>query len=136
VRQVFGDTQYWVALTDPRDTWRTDALAASSSLGSVRIVTSEPVLIEFLNHFSAYGSYWRDQALLQAETILASEQVEVLPYHPSTLQHGMDFYAARRDKQYSLTDCISMSEMREREIFEVLTNDLHFAQEGFVLLLR
>jgi predicted nucleic acid-binding protein len=45
-------------------------------------------------------------------------------------------YADREDKGYSMTDCLSMTAMRERGIFEVLTHDAHFAQEGFTLLLR
>ncbi len=35
-------------------------------------------------------------------------------------------YKARPDKGYSLTDCISMNLMRERDITEILTHDHHF----------
>lgn len=52
-----------------------------------------------------------------------------------TLERGLEFYRSRLDKQYSLTDCVSMLTMREREVFQVLTHDRHFAQEGFLLLL-
>jgi uncharacterized protein len=41
---------------------------------------------------------------------------------------------ARLDRGYSLSDCISMNAMRERGLFEVLNNDAHFRQEGFVVL--
>ena len=47
----------------------------------------------------------------------------------------MELYESRLDKGYSLTDCVSMQVMRERGISEVLTNDQHFAQEGFTILL-
>jgi predicted nucleic acid-binding protein len=136
VRQVFGDTGYWVALTDRRDLWHERALAASRTLGLTRIVTTEPVLIELLNYFCGLGPYWRDQAQLRAEAIMGNNLVEVLPYTSATLRDGMDLYASRADKGYSLTDCISMWEMRQREIYEVLTPDIHFAQEGFILLMR
>jgi predicted nucleic acid-binding protein len=46
----------------------------------------------------------------------------------------LSLYKARADKGYSLTDCISMNTMRERNLTEVLTHDQHFAQEGFSLL--
>jgi len=39
------------------------------------------------------------------------------------------------DKAYSLVDCISMTTMRQMHITAVLTNDHHFAQEGFDTLL-
>lgn len=47
---------------------------------------------------------------------------------------GLDLYKARADKGYSLTDCISMIAMRERNLTEVLTHDHHFTQEGFTSL--
>lgn len=37
-------------------------------------------------------------------------------------------------KEYSLTNFISIIVMKEMKITEVLTNDQHFAQEGFILL--
>ena len=48
---------------------------------------------------------------------------------------GLELYENRLDTGYSLTDCISMSLMSEREIQEVLTHDNHFKQEGFTSLL-
>lgn len=39
------------------------------------------------------------------------------------------------DKQHGLVDCISMNAMSQRDIQEILTNDRHFSQEGFVRLL-
>ena len=40
------------------------------------------------------------------------------------------------DKEYSLTDCISMHVMRSEGLTEVLSNDHHFAQEGFHILFQ
>jgi hypothetical protein len=42
----------------------------------------------------------------------------------------------RADKNYSLTDCISMQTMRREGITEALTTDKHFEQEGFRALFR
>ena len=136
MRVVFGDTFYWIALTDPGDQWHHQVKNVSQGLGPLHILTTEPVLIELLNHFSAAGAYWRQRALAMVDTICQNPQVEVLAYEPRvTLRAGLELYAARPDKSYSLTDCISICEMRRREIFEVLTHDEHFAQEGFILLL-
>jgi predicted nucleic acid-binding protein len=49
---------------------------------------------------------------------------------------GLHLYEQRRDKDYSLVDCISMTTTRREEISEVLTNDRHFTQEGFEVVLR
>jgi uncharacterized protein len=137
VRDILADTFYWIAVTDLRDPWHTRAVAASQALGTVRIVTTEPVLIELLNFFAGAGTHWRQRALDTVDMIRQSPTIDVLPYEPyTTLQEGLQLYAARPDKGYSLTDCISMQAMRDRGIYEVLTHDQHFAQEGFVLLLR
>jgi predicted nucleic acid-binding protein len=48
----------------------------------------------------------------------------------------LDFYASGTDKSYSLVDCISMHTMRQIGLTEVLTNDHHFTQEGFIILIK
>jgi uncharacterized protein len=137
VRRVFADTFYWIALTDPTDAWHLTTREVSRSLGSVRIVTTEPVLIELLNFFAEAGPRRRREALATVDEIRQSSTVEVLPYEPyTTLSDGLALYADRDDKGYSMIDCLSMQAMRDRGIYEVLTHDAHFAQEGFVLLLH
>jgi predicted nucleic acid-binding protein len=37
-------------------------------------------------------------------------------------------------RDYSLSTCISMNAMHERGLVEVLTNDAHFSEEGFIVL--
>jgi predicted nucleic acid-binding protein len=59
-----------------------------------------------------------------------------MPQTRESFQAGFDLYAARPDKGYSLTDCISMQTMRREGLTEVLANDRHFEQEGFRALFR
>lgn len=136
MRRAFADTFYWIALTDPRDAWHNRAIEASAALGSIRIVTSKPVLIEVLNFFSHAGARWRREALATVASIRQSEDVDVLTDEETPFDDGLALYAAREDKGYSMTDCISMQWMRDAGVYEALTHDEHFAQEGFVLLLR
>jgi predicted nucleic acid-binding protein len=88
-----------------------------------------------LNFFSEYGEKARRGAVTQAEEILAGGNIEVVPQSHASFTAGLALYKARPDKGYSLTDCISMNAMREREISDVLTHDEHFRQEGFTVLL-
>jgi predicted nucleic acid-binding protein len=62
--------------------------------------------------------------------------MRVLPQTRDGFITGLELYRARPDKGYSLTDCISMDLMRRTGLTDVLTDDAHFAQEGFVCLLR
>ena len=78
----------------------------------------------------------RKAAVTLCDEILTHGNTTVLPQTPDAFNRGFELYKARPDKGYSLTDCISMVEMRKRNILHVLTHDRHFSQEGFDLLLR
>ena len=136
MRFVFADTFYWVALIDRGDEWHERSIDLSRSLENVRLVTTESVLIEFANFFSGLGAELRREVVRLVKALLASPDVEVVPHKRHSLLAGMALYAGRPDKEYSLTDCISMQVMRELGVFEILTHDHHFKQEGFVALLR
>ena len=49
---------------------------------------------------------------------------------------ALDRYEARGDREYSLQDCASMIVMEAESITQILTNDRHFEQEGFTVLMR
>lgn len=134
MKLVFADTNYWVALINPNDQWRGPALSVQALLHDVRLVTTDVILIEVLNFFAEHGREARLRAVSVTEEILTNPETEVARHTHESLLAGFGFYKARADKGYSLTDCISMNTMRERNITEVLTHDQHFAQEGFSVL--
>ena len=59
----------------------------------------------------------------------------ILPQTRELFDAGLALYAARLDKGYSLTDCMSMVVCHDLGIEQVLSHDHHFAQEGFAVLL-
>jgi predicted nucleic acid-binding protein len=61
---------------------------------------------------------------------------EVVGYVPAVYQAGFDLFAARADKAWSLTDCISFEVMWDRGLTEALTADHHFEQAGFRALFK
>jgi len=134
VKPVFADTVYWVALISPHDQWLGPALSATSSLDDTQLVTTDPVLIEVLNFFADHGEEARLRAASVVEEILVNPDVEVVRHTHESFLAGLVLYKARGDKSYSLTDCISMTTMLERNILQVLTHDRHFKQEGFEIL--
>ena len=69
-----------------------------------------------------------------ARQILRNPNIQVVPQTRASFESGVELYERRLDKEYSLTDCISMETMRNQGLTEVVTNDQHFAQEGFALL--
>jgi uncharacterized protein len=133
VRQVFADTVYWLAIFVPGDAWGEAARTADCS--DALLVTTEEVLAEFLAAVSAHGDHTRRLACRFVRRILADPGIEVAAQSHESFLAGLALYERRPDKAYSLADCISMNVMRQRGIREVLTNDRHFAQEGFKRLL-
>lgn len=136
MRTVYADALYYIALLVPRDQLHAASLAAGAELNEVRVVTSEPVLVEVLAHVSGLGPMARARAVAFVD-LLRSDQLatEVIPQTPELFEDGLTLYRARLDKGYSLTDCMSMSICRRFAITEVLTHDRHFEQEGFAILL-
>jgi predicted nucleic acid-binding protein len=134
--RVFADTFYWVALTNVRDSAHRAVNDFSNARSPVLIVTTEAVLMEYLNHFAGWGEVFRFKASAIVGHVLHSETAKVLPLTTASFRTALDFYAERPDKGYSLTDCISMIAMKEEGLVDALTNDRHFEQEGFRAIFR
>jgi uncharacterized protein len=93
-------------------------------------------LVEFLSAYAGRGAYLRQEALRAVRAILDNAHVTVRPQTYKSFMKGLEFYASRADKAYSLVDCISMDTMRQMGLTEMLTNDHHFTQEGFTILIK
>ena len=135
MKTVFADSHYWIAIVNPNDSWAKAAKAARASLGEVFIVTTDEVLTELLAALSR-GEHMRKQAAKMVRAILENPNVKVSPQTRDSFLKGLTFYENRSDKEYSLTDCISMNVMRAESLVEVLTHDRHFEQEGFTFLIK
>ncbi len=132
---VFADTHYWIAVVDARDSWHHVAKEVRETLGEIHIITTDEVLTEFLSALSAF-KYTRSQALKMVQAILSNPNVRVIPQTRESFLTGLELFENRPDKEYSLTDCISMNVMRAESLTRVLTTDHHFEQEGFTVLLK
>ncbi|MDP8240442.1 MAG: PIN domain-containing protein [Candidatus Hatepunaea meridiana] len=135
MKVVFADTQYWIAIVNPRDQWHEHAKHARETLGNFILLTTDEILIEFLNALSGKGKNIRLIAVKIVSEILNNPNVRVMPQSHDTFSKGLELYRKREDKDYSLTDCISMNVMKSESVTDVLTSDRHFKQEGFSILL-
>ncbi len=135
MKVVFADTLYWVAIIKVKDKYAETAKQARDGLGNVRLLTTDEVLTEFLNVLSNAGEHLRRQAARLVRAILNDPNVTVVPQSRDSFLRGVELYEERLDKEYSLTDCISMNAMRSQSVSEILTHDHHFTQEGFKVLI-
>lgn len=132
--EIFADSFYWIALANPVDSWHSAATKFSQTNPDAVLITTDEVLSEFLNYFSAAGERKRRVVARMFEEAMNHQRMIVLPQTRESLLRGFALYKARNDKSYSLTDCTSMNTMRERNIIQVFTHDQHFTQEGFTTL--
>ena len=135
MKQIFADSLYWVALVNPKDRWHEKSREVAATLASTNLVTTEAVLMEFLNFFSSYRPSMKKAIADNLQDIIDAPDIEVVFPSDDLLLSGLKFYEKRLDKGYSMVDCISMVVMRDRNLTEVLTHDQHFTQEGFTILL-
>src|SRR5438552_13546537 len=108
---LFADTFYWVAVLSPRDPFHARVMSWGRNLGTTRLVTTDEVLTEVLNWFSAAGPYWRGNAATLIHNLRNDPDVTVLPQSRADFDAALALYEARPDKEYSLVDCRSMVAM-------------------------
>jgi predicted nucleic acid-binding protein len=98
-----------------------------------RIITTDWVLAELGNFLSARGS--RALFVPFVKDLPADPRMEIMAAEREQFEAGCTWYAARADKEWSLTDCISMVVMQQRSVRDVFSTDHHFAQAGYSVLL-
>lgn len=133
---IFIDTSGWIALLNKRDRLHTQAVKHYREIVKKKKITTDAVLIETFNAFS--NNKVRHLAVLFIEQIEKSVDtgvIEIVNTSGELFKKGVNLFRLYNDKNWSLTDCISFSIMKEKKIKEAFTNDHHFIQAGFQKLL-
>jgi uncharacterized protein len=130
---VFADTFYYLALINPEDEAHERAVALSQTLRAP-VVTTAWILTEVADAMSDPRNRAAFVALL--DVLRSDPEVEIVPASQTLFEQGLGLYTRRPDKDWSLTDCISIVTMGEREMTQALTADHHFVQAGFEALLK
>lgn len=137
--QVFADTGYFVALLSTNDAHHRDAINYAELVDADRtiiLVTTDAVLIELLNFFARRGEQSRAIAIDFVRLLLASGGSRVEPQTRDLLNDAIGLYAEREDKDWSVTDCMSLIIMDRLGISDALAHDRAFTQGGKRALLR
>lgn len=129
MKEVFADTFYWLAILNPKDSQHEQAIEIQVP---GPIVTHWGVIIEVMDALCSERT--RPLAVRFWEEITSAQEVIIIPLDESLLMGAADLFGSRRDKEWSMTDCLSFVVMSEREIEDALTGDHHFEQAGFQIL--
>jgi len=91
-------------------------------------------LTEVADAFAA--STARDRIAGFVAALEGDVNTKIVPATQALFHRGLERYAARPDKDWTLTDCISFVVMEDEGITDPLTGDQHFVQAGFKVLLK
>ncbi len=128
-----ADAALFIAVLNRRDrfhSWASDYYLHTRD----HLLVPFPVLIEVGNYFSE--SARRDQVSSFLQRIRDDARVTCVALDAELMSEGIDLYAARSDKEWGLTDCISFVLMQKAGIQEAVTTDHHFEQAGFTILMK
>ena len=133
MKTVFADTAFYVAVVSAHDALSPKAQDYARRFRG-KLLTTEYVLIEVGNFLSRS----EDRALFPplVRRVHGDPNTTIIWASHSLFEQGLDLYAQRMDKEWSLTDCISFVVMKQHGITDALTGDHHFEQAGFRILLK
>lgn len=132
MNRAFAGAFYFLAFLNETDQHHANVLAIASG-PELEIVTTAWVLTEVADAFGA--SRIRSRIPFFIRSLESDPDTRVVPATEGLFHQGLELYAVRQDKSWSLTDCISFVVMRDEGITDALTGDRHFAQAGFTALL-
>ena len=129
---VFADTLFYVAMLNRRDEHHAAALNWATTQRPM-VITSEFVLLEVANFFKLTPDRGRFSVFVHS--LENDPDTTIVQCDSVWFQRGLERFSSRLDKEWSLTDCISFVVMEENGLTDALTDDHHFAQAGFSVLL-
>jgi len=136
VNPVFLDTSGLVAVVNTDDQWHVEAESVWRSLITSRapLVTTSLVLIELGDGLSRVQH--RQLAVDLHDRLQASPIVEIIQATGDHERRAWELFRQRSDKEWGMTDCVSIVVMQDRGIQDVLSSDHHFEQAGFNTLVK
>ena len=121
-----GDLAY-LALVKREAEWAASYTSRSMQTwhyGYVMMLVSEYVLWECVNTFSKPKDRASAHALI--DHVTSDSNCGLIDASPEIFAAGLQLHRTRSDKEWSLTDCISVYRMRERGVTRALADDVHF----------
>jgi predicted nucleic acid-binding protein len=128
---VFLDTGYLLALELSNDQNHRVAVKHWRSLRKrlPPLVTTSYVFDEVVTYFNSRG--YHAKTVEVGNRLLTSPSVQFVPVDEKLFKEGWEYFQLHKDKDYSLTDCISFVIMKTLGMETSFAFDRHFVQAGF-----
>lgn len=135
MNRVYLDTSGLIAIVNTDDQLHMNAEEIWSDLvqSPALFVTSSLILIELADGLARIQH--RPLAIEMVDRLRTTDRVRIVQSDSALEFEAWQLYRSRSDKEWGMTDCVSMSLMKEQGIRDVFTADHHFEQAGFNVLL-
>ncbi len=135
MKLIFVDTSAWIALNFQRDQLYSKAVTMNRQLlkQGHRYITSNFVLDE--TYTGMLNKIPHHRITEFGENIRNSKLIRVIHIDQHIEDKAWNLFSRYGDKLFSFTDCTSFIIMQEYKISTAFTNDHHFEQFGFKILL-
>lgn len=136
MKQVFVDTNGWIALSSKRDQFHKIALQTNQRLlkSGCQYITTNYVLDETYTSLASRVGHFA--AVDFGEKVRASRITTIIHITKEIEEESWQLFKKYSDKQFSFTDCTSFVVMNRMNLKEAFTNDRHFQQMGFKILIQ
>ena len=133
---VFMDSSGFFALWEAADDHHIRAVQLQQELVGKRrrFLTTEHIVDETVTLLRMRHSH--SAAVDFLDTFERSEALHVEWIGPERFHAAASLFRKHADKEWSFTDCISFTVMRELRVRDAFTTDHHFKQAGFIPLLK
>lgn len=133
---VFVDAFAWIASINKNDNYHEISLSILENLikEKTKLITTNYVLIETINALSNTG--FRKSVIEFINKIENSQSVSIVKITDEIYNNAWNIYKKRLDKDWRITDCTSFEVMHRFKINKAFTNDNHFEQAGYYLMVK
>ncbi|OQA15269.1 MAG: hypothetical protein BWY64_02936 [bacterium ADurb.Bin363] len=136
IKSCFLDTSYLIALINTNDRWHKVANYWQEEVikNNILLITTEYILVELADGLSVLK--FRYKAAQMVSLLKNIRYVNIIPASTILFDADLALFKNRLDKEWSLTDCISMIVVHDYSIKDILSSDRHFVQAGYQVLLK
>ena len=136
MNRVFLDTSGLIAVVNADDQWHAAAETVWRELLAygTQLATTSLVLIELGDGLSRI--HHRQLAIRIYDSLHAAWRIEIVRTTSDDEKRAWQLFRQTGDKEWGMTDCVSMIVMRDHDVTRVFSSDHHFEQAGFEILLK
>ena len=133
---VFLDTSGLIAVVNADNQWHAAAETVWRELlaSGAQLATTSLVLIELGDGLSRI--HHRQLAIRIHDSLHAAPRIEIVQTTSDQEDRAWQLFRQTDDKEWGMTDCVSMIVMRDHDVTRVFSSDHHFEQAGFEILLK